>query len=519
MKTNPHARALSGLALIWLLGSAAATAAEPLPALNLDLGQTTVSGISSGAFMAVQFGTAHSATVTGVAATAGGPYFCAGQDSWAGAGVSRAIARCMQGDPSYPAVPITATDLSQMSAAVRAWGARGLIDDSANLAQQRVWIFHGYNDGIVKRPVSDALQSWYGGFVPAGQIFYKDELRAAHAQISASCAAGGNGAAVAEGASCNPCAITGGNFINQCPAASASGSAAYDAAGVALQLFYGPLQRTASGSLGGQVLAFDQRPYIQRDGGSLPAIRVSMADGGYLYLPAACAAGQPCRLHVAFHGCQQQSGNIGTAFVTGAGFNEWADANRIVVLYPQTAATTAVPLTPFNPQGCWDWWGYGDFGYQAAGHYATKDGTQIAAIWRMVQRLASGGSGTVGVSPTTVPTLQVLDASASQVALAWSPVEGATGYRLYRGTGMDGPLQPLTATPVDGPSWVDGGLAPQSSYRYQLRPVDGSGAEVSPSATVTLTTGQTAPACDPYFSLAQDTVVDRNNRPTTKVCP
>jgi poly(3-hydroxybutyrate) depolymerase len=48
-------------------------AADELPAYSLDLSQTTVSGISSGAFMAVQFGTAHAATVSGVAATAGGP--------------------------------------------------------------------------------------------------------------------------------------------------------------------------------------------------------------------------------------------------------------------------------------------------------------------------------------------------------------------------------------------------------------------------------------------------------------
>ena len=36
--------------------------------------------------------------------------------SWAGAGVSKAIAHCMQGDPAYPATPITQTDLDQMAA-------------------------------------------------------------------------------------------------------------------------------------------------------------------------------------------------------------------------------------------------------------------------------------------------------------------------------------------------------------------------------------------------------------------
>lgn len=144
MTTTPSARQLiASLAASWLFSCNAFAAAPPLPALNIDLKQTTVSGISSGAFMAVQFGVAHSASVQGIAATAGGPYFCAGQDSWAGAGVSKAIARCMQGDPSYPAKPITATDLSNITAAARAWASKGLIDPLSNLANQKAWIFHG----------------------------------------------------------------------------------------------------------------------------------------------------------------------------------------------------------------------------------------------------------------------------------------------------------------------------------------------------------------------------------------
>ena len=49
---------------------------QELPALNLDIAETSVSGISSGAFMAVQFQVAHSSIVKGVGVVAGGPYFC-----------------------------------------------------------------------------------------------------------------------------------------------------------------------------------------------------------------------------------------------------------------------------------------------------------------------------------------------------------------------------------------------------------------------------------------------------------
>lgn len=496
----------SRFVLTLFFAAASATAAE-LPSLNIDLSQTTVSGISSGAFMAVQFGVAHSASVRGIAATAGGPYFCAGNDSWAGAGVSKAIAHCMQGDPAYPAKAITASDLASMQSSARAWASKGLIDPLGNLQNQRIWLFHGYNDGIVKKPVSDALRDWFGAFTPASQVFYKDELNAAHAQISAACGSSGS--------SCQPCAQTGGDFINTCrnePVASS----AYDAAGAALQLFYGPLQRSATTALNSKPQTFDQRPYAVRDGSSIAPYRISLADEGYLYVPAECAAGQSCRLHIAFHGCQQQAEKIGRAFVDKAGFNEWADASRIVVLYPQAHASSLIPLpsVPYNPNGCWDWWGYNDFGWSMTGHYATKEGDQIASVWRMVQRLASGAKAPFVVAAVTAPVLQLLDASDQQIALAWQPVVTAAAYRLYRDN------QKMADIPGrQSVSWVDGKLAPGSTYRYQLRVVDAAGRETAQSAVLEARTGKAAPACDPYFSLAKNQVVTKNNLPTSATCP
>lgn len=497
-----------------LLGVAVAPPlpAAELPVLVLDTTRITVSGISSGAYMAVQFGTAHSANVVGVAATAGGPYFCAGQDARGGASVSNVMARCMQGDPAYPAVALTPADLGDMEAATRAWANRGQIDPLDQLARQRVWIFHGYNDGIVKLPVSDALAAWYAAFVPPEQIFYRNDLNAAHAQISASCT--GEGAA----ASCNVCPQTGGNFINSCPD-RATGVAQYDAAGAALQFFHGPLQRTATAALGGKVVSFEQAPYIRRGDSALTPIRASMGPTGYLYLPAACAAGQPCRLHIAFHGCQQQAGRLGTDFVQHAGFNEWADANHIAVLYPQAAATSAVPITPFNPQGCWDWWGYNDFLFDPAGRYATKDGLQIAAVWRMVQRLAGNTGAVTTVPAATTPDLKLADVSSSRIALAWTQVAGASGYRIYRSAaGSSTPVAAGTGK-AGTPSFVDSGLAPATAYRYRVHALDGSGREGPPSTELAVTTAAAAPACNPFFSLAQDRPVDARNRPTSAVCP
>ena len=56
--------------------------APQLPTLNIDRDQTSVSGISSGGYMAVQFHVAHSASVKGAGVLAAGPYYCAGGSLW-----------------------------------------------------------------------------------------------------------------------------------------------------------------------------------------------------------------------------------------------------------------------------------------------------------------------------------------------------------------------------------------------------------------------------------------------------
>ena len=62
-----------------------------------------------------------------------------------------------------------------------------------------------------------------------------------------------------------------------------------------------------------------------------------MADEGYIYVPASCAEATStgCGVHVVLHGCEQTIADIGMAFVENAGYNRWADSNRLIVLYPQ----------------------------------------------------------------------------------------------------------------------------------------------------------------------------------------
>lgn len=485
------------IALTMNLGHGASLPAQ-LPELNIDIKQTTVSGISSGAFMAVQVGVARSASVKGVAITAGGPYFCALQSSFGGSRFTVAIGRCMQGDPMIPTRPITPDDLRQMEVAAREWSANGKIDPVSNLANQAVWVFHGYNDGVVKLPVSQALVDWYGRFTPESQIFHKDSLNAAHGVISAACTGSGS-------SSCNLCTTTGGKFINSCGDQPPVSGQLYDAAGAALQMFYGPLARTETGKLSARPRAFSQVPYLKkRDGTSVNKPEdIAMGDTGYVYVPAPCQAGQPCRLHIAFHGCLQSATTLGTDFVDNAGVNEWADANNIVVLYPQAMPTMRMRL-PFNPKGCWDWWGYNDTQDMStlgakAGTFATRDGVQIAAVWRMVEKLTNKGTA---AAPATIggPTthLQVVDQSARQAVLRWQAVEGATSYRVYRASAGKTPAAVGKASTQ--PYLVDTGLSPSTLYTYTVRPIIG-GSEAAASNEVSVTTARQPPKCNPYYSM------------------
>ncbi len=57
-------------------------------------------------------------------------------------------------------------------------------------------------------------------------------------------------------------------------------------------------------------------------------------------------------LHMTFHGCQQTIADIGDAYYNHAGFNDWAESNNIVVVYPQAIKSL---MLPSNPEGCFDW--------------------------------------------------------------------------------------------------------------------------------------------------------------------
>jgi poly(3-hydroxybutyrate) depolymerase len=105
-----------------------------------------------------------------------------------------------------------------------------------------------------------------------------------------------------------------------------------------------------------------------------------------LYVPKACENNSysaiECRLHVAFHGCEQSPAKIHDIFVREAGYNPWADTSRVIILYPQVKPWKlwADPVAG-NPEGCFDWWGY------SGDDYLGRNGKQMRAVRDMIGRL------------------------------------------------------------------------------------------------------------------------------------
>lgn len=339
--------------------------------LDLDPASVTVSGLSSGAFFAHQFHIAHSSLVTGAGLVAGGPYGCTEiipNPFWPWTmldKVSAASVACTHylGDRFFglrtqPPAP------DRVAALVADAARRGAIDDPSNLASSRVWVFRGSADEVVPAAVAAALVESYRRLGVDGERLAIGEEDPGNPA--------GHGMPVTNHPEdsrfpARACSERAPPFLVEC---------GFDAAGLLLRHLYPddfrdePVDAHDAGTLA----SFSQAEFVATGTRS-----VGLAGVGYVYVPTACR-GEPCRLHVAFHGCRQNADAQGPErvhddFVRDAGYNGWAAANRIVVLYPQATDKTG------NPNACWDFWGY------ASADHRVRSGPQMQAVRRMIGRL------------------------------------------------------------------------------------------------------------------------------------
>src|ERR1700736_5252199 len=130
-----RAIALLLAAATWIRGGAWAD--DPLGRFRVDPAEVSVSGISSGAFMANQLHIAYSAGIIGAGMIAGGLYGCA-VDSISEDGVlalaSLAVGPCMS-------VPTLLRPVDLYAVLTADLAARGWIDPPGDLARSRVYLF------------------------------------------------------------------------------------------------------------------------------------------------------------------------------------------------------------------------------------------------------------------------------------------------------------------------------------------------------------------------------------------
>lgn len=310
----------------------------------------------------MQMHVAHSATFKGAAIYAGGVFHCAGTG-----GVGQALNDCGGNGQYVSTLAASESYLDQQSSA-------GTIDPKSNLSGQKVYLWSGTADSVVKQAEMNDLQSEYQHY--GASVTYDNAFAAEHGWESPD-------GELTCGTKASP-------YMINC--------SGYDSEKTWLTSFFGTLNARNNGTLGGSLVNFDQTEF----GASAS---IDMDTNGYVFVPTNCAKGQSCGLVVAYHGCKQTQSDIGTKFIGEAGLNKWADTNNIVVLYPY--AVKSADLT--NPNGCWDWWGYDD------ANYSLKSGTQIAITYKMVQRLMAGSSTP---TPSPAPTGPTPAPTATPVATA-----------------------------------------------------------------------------------------------------
>jgi len=322
-----HKLYVTTLLLAASLASGQATAAP-----RVDPERITVSGISAGAQMAHQLHIAYSDVFSGVGLIAGGPYGCAEGS------LATAMARC---------IGQTGGDLpvAEWVAAIHTAAAEGRVADIGNLANDRIWLFHGAQDTVVAAAVSDAAASIYTDFLSQEQVRYVTDVPIGH-----NFPARGSG---------NPCDTFVTPFVGDCD---------YDAAGELLQWLYPGLTAPATAEPG-------PLEEVTLEGteaaGLLPV--------AYLFVPPACDSEEAaCALHLVMHGCAQSSAQTGKAFMEQSGYLTWAAANDIVMAFPQVAPAAA------NPLGCWDWWGY------TGKDYLWRDAVQMKVLVNWIETMSGG---------------------------------------------------------------------------------------------------------------------------------
>ena len=195
---------------------------------------------------------------------------------------------------------------------IKSYEKAGKIDASSNLSGHKVFIFSGKSDSTVCNKVAQAGEQLYKDL--GADVKVKYDFPAAHTMPTVNYG--------------NICTLAMKPFIGKC---------SYNGAFEALNsLFDGKLTQGS-----GKYIKSNLYSVSQKTSGT------SMGPKAYVYAPTACKEKDAnCPLHVVFHGCQQTINDIQMQYVENTGYNEVAEDNNLIILYPQVVSSM---LT--NPNG------------------------------------------------------------------------------------------------------------------------------------------------------------------------
>jgi len=322
-------------ALLLLAVVSVASVARADDGLGLKRGgnasEVSISGVSSGAAMAVQYAVGHSASISGVGSIAGPPWGCANGS------VSQSINTCMCGRQD----PDNKIDV--------AWGlaASGKIDalsaSSTPLRLKRSYVFQSPADVTVVEKSGKTSLAFLSSFI--GHDPQADWGNAADGSNKA-----GHGI-IAPDRHNDSCQASDSDttYIRHCGAEDNAGKlfhALYDDGDAP----FDPSARVDE-IPETEVWWFEQQPLIDLVKPSTAVApddcwwewlcfwtfknerrkNFDMAEKGRIYIPPSCRQpGSSCRVHIALHGCKQARDD----FATKAGYNNWAEHYKVIVVYP-----------------------------------------------------------------------------------------------------------------------------------------------------------------------------------------
>ena len=280
--------------------------------------------------MTIQLHVSHSSNIKGVAIVAAGPYHCTN------ASYDQGYDLCAYNDNTL--------DVTPMIEYANSMSAQGKVDKVSNLANSTVYIYSGSKDELILPTVLQGTYNFYKAFVPTSQITFVNNIPGNHAWPNKI-----NG---------NPCWYYGSAFSNQC---------GYDGSGIILTTLLGSLYQGGVYNES-NLFTFPQSKYANLKSASMDV-------NGYIYVPVYCQRNpDKCIMHVNIHGCLQNYNSVELRYIKEIGINEWAEANNLIIIYPQTINSDANKNI-----GCWDIWGY------TGTNYCLKSAIQVNAIHSMAQ--------------------------------------------------------------------------------------------------------------------------------------